>query len=177
MKGCRRRQVFGESHMLPLAGLRVVDLTRVLAGPFCAMLLGDMGADVIKVEEPSRRRRAGVGAVCRRRLERLLPRRQPQQARLALDLKSAEGAEVLRRLSRRRRAHRELQAGQPRQAGLRFEETRRLNPRLVYCSISGYGKNGPRRHSPDTTRWCRPSPASWTSPARPTGRRCASALR
>ena len=66
--------------MPALDGLKVVDLTRVLAGPFCTMLLGDMGADVVKIEEPGQGDETSRLGAVHLRLEQLLPRRQPQQA-------------------------------------------------------------------------------------------------
>src|SRR5690349_14457433 len=83
---------------LPLSGLKVVDLTRVLAGPFCAMLLGDMGADVIKVEEPSAGDDARAWAPFVGDWSAYFLGVNRNKRGLALDLKSAEGAELLRRL-------------------------------------------------------------------------------
>ena len=78
---------------LPLSGLKVVDLTRVLAGPFCAMLLGDMGADVIKVEEPSAGDDARAWAPFVGDWSAYFLGVNRSKRSLALDLKSAEGAE------------------------------------------------------------------------------------
>src|SRR5688572_17525105 len=134
--------------MLPLAGLKVVDLTRVLAGPFCAMLLGDMGADVIKVEEPNAGddARAWGPFVADGWSAYFLGVNRSKRG-LALDLKSAEGADVLGRLLQSADVFLEnLRPGSLDKLGFGIDQTRRLNPRLVHCTISGYGKNGPKRH-------------------------------
>jgi crotonobetainyl-CoA:carnitine CoA-transferase CaiB-like acyl-CoA transferase len=135
--------------MLPLEGLKVVDLTRVLAGPFCAMLLGDMGADVIKVEEPTlgddaRGWEPNVGDWSAYFLGVNRSKRS-----LALDIKRPECAAVLRKLlSTADVVVENFKSGSLDKMGFGYEAMHALNPRLVYCSISGYGRTGPRRHLP-----------------------------
>ena len=133
---------------LPLAGLKVVDLTRVLAGPFCAMLLGDMGADVIKVEEPNAGDDARAwGPFVEDGWSAYFLGVNRSKRGLAIDLKSAEGAALLRRLLEGADVFLEnFKPGSLDKLGFGVEQVRRLNPRLVHCSISGYGKNGPKRH-------------------------------
>ena len=131
----------------PLAGLRVLDLTRVLAGPFCAQILGDMGAEIIKVEEPGRgddTRRwppfAGGEATYF-----LLVNRNKQS--LTLNLKSAEGVALLKRLAARSDVLIEnFRTGTMDRLGLGYRTLGRLNRRLVYCAISGFGESGPEAH-------------------------------
>ena len=136
--------------MLPLDGLKIVDLTRVLAGPFCAMLLGDMGADVIKIEEPhegddARMWGPFVGADKEWSAYFLGVNRSKRS--LTLDLKSPEGATVLRQLLERADVFIEnFKPGSLDKLGFAYEAMHQLNPTLVYCSISGYGRTGPRRH-------------------------------
>jgi crotonobetainyl-CoA:carnitine CoA-transferase CaiB-like acyl-CoA transferase len=136
--------------MLPLDGLKIVDLTRVLAGPFCAMLLGDMGADVIKIEEPhegddARMWGPFVGADKEWSAYFLGVNRSKRS--LTLDLKSPEGATVLRQLLERADVFIEnFKPGSLDKLGFGYEAMHQLNPTLVYCSISGYGRTGPRRH-------------------------------
>jgi crotonobetainyl-CoA:carnitine CoA-transferase CaiB-like acyl-CoA transferase len=134
--------------MLPLTGLKVVDLTRVLAGPFCAMLLGDMGADVIKVEEPNAGDDARAwGPFVGDGWSAYFLGVNRSKRGVALDLKTPDGANVLRRLLESADVFIEnFKPGSLDKLGFGFEQTRRLNPRLVHCSISGYGKNGPKRH-------------------------------
>jgi crotonobetainyl-CoA:carnitine CoA-transferase CaiB-like acyl-CoA transferase len=133
--------------MPPLEGLRVVDLTRVLAGPFCAMLLGDMGADVIKVEEPAlgddaRGWAPNIGSWSAYFLGVNRSKRS-----LTLDLKKPAGAEALRRLLARSDVVIEnFKPGSLDKLGFGYDAMHALNPRLVYCSITGYGLTGPRRH-------------------------------
>jgi formyl-CoA transferase len=129
-----------------LAGLRVLDVTQVMAGPFCAMVLADLGADVIKIEPPSgdstRRMPGAVGsdspsfsAVNRGKRS------------LVLNLKTNAGADALRRLSRTADILVEnYRPGVMAALGLDYASLSAINPRLIYASISGYGQSGPMKH-------------------------------
>jgi crotonobetainyl-CoA:carnitine CoA-transferase CaiB-like acyl-CoA transferase len=129
----------------PLTGIRVADLTRVMAGPYCTMLLGDLGADVVKVERPGTGDDTrswgppfidGVSAyyLCVNRNKRSI----------TLDLKHPAGREVLWRLI----THADVivenfSPGTVERLGFGYEEVRRHQPGVVYCSISGFGQTGP----------------------------------
>jgi crotonobetainyl-CoA:carnitine CoA-transferase CaiB-like acyl-CoA transferase len=133
--------------MLPLTDLKVIDLTRVLAGPFCGMLLGDMGADVIKIEEPDTGDDARAWAPFVGDWSAYFLGVNRSKRSLALDLKQPGGADVLRRLLEKADVFIEnFKPGSLDKLGFAYEQTRPINPRLVHCTISGYGKNGPRRH-------------------------------
>lgn len=125
-----------------LEGIRVLDLSRVLAGPFCTMTLGDMGADVIKIEQPGRGddtrqwgppfTPAGVSAyyLCANRNKRSI----------TLNLKSMEGQAILRKLiSLSDVLIENFRAGTLESWGLDYETLQTIRPGLVYCSITGYG--------------------------------------
>lgn len=133
--------------MLPLDGLRVIDFTRVLAGPFCSQLLGDMGADVIKIEEPKEGDDArGWGPFLGSWSAYFLGLNRNKRS-VALDLKSATGREALWALLREADVFIEnIKPGSLDKLGFGFEAVHAFNPRVVYCSISGYGRTGPRRH-------------------------------
>ncbi len=127
-----------------LEGLVVLDLTNFLSGPYCTMMLGDMGADVIKVERP------GTGDDARRMPPFVDGRSAPfslwnrNKRSIALDLKRAEDREAVRRLARRADVLVEnFRPGTLDRAGLSWEAVRERNPRLVYASISGFGQTGP----------------------------------
>jgi crotonobetainyl-CoA:carnitine CoA-transferase CaiB-like acyl-CoA transferase len=128
----------------PLAGVRVIDLTRVLAGPFCAMALGDMGAEVIKIEEPGKGDDtrgwppfAGGEATYFLSVNR-------SKKSLTLNLKAPEGQEILGRLIARADVVLEnFRPGTMDRLGLGCEALRAANPRLIYCAISGFGESGP----------------------------------
>ena len=133
--------------MPPLDSLKVIDLTRVLAGPFCAMLLGDMGADVIKIEEPAAGDDARGWAPFVGDWSAYFLGVNRSKRSLALDLKQAGAPDVLRRLLADADVFIEnFKPGSLDKLGFGYDQTRTLNPRLVHCSVSGYGKNGPRRH-------------------------------
>jgi len=164
--------------MPPLDNLKVIDLTRVLAGPFCAMLLGDMGANVIKIEEPAAGDDARGWAPFVGDWSAYFLGVNRSKRSLALDLKQPGASDVLRRLLTGADVFIEnFKPGSLDKLGFAYEQTRALNSRLVHCSISGYGKNGRAATCRGTTRSCRRNRASWTSRARPTARRSGPASR
>jgi crotonobetainyl-CoA:carnitine CoA-transferase CaiB-like acyl-CoA transferase len=128
----------------PLAGVRVLDLTRVLAGPFCSMILGDMGAEVIKIEEPGKGddTRAWPPFVEGEATYFMAVNRNKQS--VTLNLKAAEGRAIFQRLARKSDIVLEnFRTGTMERLGLGARALARLNPRLVYCAISGFGESGP----------------------------------
>jgi len=131
----------------PLAGLTVLDFSRVLAGPYCTMQLADLGARVIKIEQPGRgddTRAWGPPFVGGESAYFLSVNRNKES--LALDLKQPRARRVLEVLIGRADVLVEnFRPGTMGRLGLAWEQGRALNPRLVYCSISGFGQTGPRR--------------------------------
>jgi crotonobetainyl-CoA:carnitine CoA-transferase CaiB-like acyl-CoA transferase len=138
----------------PLAGLRVLDLSRVLAGPLCTMVLGDLGADVVKVERPGTgddTRSWGPpwaeGPEGREAAYYLCANRNKRSA--AADLKSDEGREMVRRLAARADVLVENFApGTMERWGMGYDALAAANPRLVWCTITGYGSGGPEAGRP-----------------------------
>src|SRR5207247_3243588 len=131
--------------MPPLDGLRVIDLTRVLAGPFCTMMLGDMGADVIKIEEPTHGDESrGWEPIVDGWSSYFLGVNRNKKS-VALDLKDPAAAAALGSLVAQADVLVEnFRPGSLAKLGFGYAEMAALNPRLVYCSISGYGHTGPR---------------------------------
>ena len=130
--------------MTPLTGIRVLDFSKVLAGPLCGQWLGDLGAEVTKIEPPSGGDdtrgwppfRGGVGAV-------FLSANRNKQS-LALDLKTQAGRDAARRMVGQADVLIESYAtGVAERLGIGADDMRALNPRLIYCSISGFGRTGP----------------------------------
>ena len=134
----------------PLDGIKVVDLTRVLAGPFASMRLGDMGADVIKIEIPGQgddTRSYGPPFVNGESTYFLSINRNKRS--LTLNLRMDKGKEVLRRLVEGADVVIEnFRGGAMERLGFGFERLQEINPRIVYCAISGYGHTGPRSTHP-----------------------------
>ena len=131
----------------PLRGVRVLDLTRVLAGPFCAMLLADMGAEVIKVEEPGRGddTRSWPPFVGGEATYFMSVNRGKKS--VTLNLKAPEGRRILTALVRRSDVLLEnFRAGTMDRLGLGWAALRKVNPRLIYCAVSGFGESGPEAH-------------------------------
>jgi crotonobetainyl-CoA:carnitine CoA-transferase CaiB-like acyl-CoA transferase len=130
---------------LPLDGIVVVDLTQNVAGPLCTQTLGDMGADVIKVERPGRGDDARAwGPPFWGRESAVFLALNRNKKSLALDLKREGGLDVLKRLVGRADVFvQSLRAGVVDEMGLDFAGATRLNPRLVYCSITAFGTDGP----------------------------------
>jgi crotonobetainyl-CoA:carnitine CoA-transferase CaiB-like acyl-CoA transferase len=134
----------------PLDGLLVLDFTRVLSGPYCTMLLADMGARVIKIEQPGRGddTRAWGPPFLNGESAYFLSINRNKES-LTLDLKHADAARVLDPLLRQADVLVEnFRPGTMERLGLGYESVARRCPRLVYCSISGFGQTGPRRAEP-----------------------------
>jgi crotonobetainyl-CoA:carnitine CoA-transferase CaiB-like acyl-CoA transferase len=134
---------------VPLSGIRIVDLTRILAGPFCTGMLADMGADVIKVETP------GIGdplrgqGATRDGLSWYFAGFNRNKRSLSLNLRSDEGRAVLARLIQQSDVLVEnFRPGVLAQMGFGEARLRQLKPDLVYCNISGFGTSGPYRDRP-----------------------------
>ena len=134
-----------QSPDLPLRGLKVIDFTRVLAGPLCTMLLGDMGAEVIKIEDPRHGddTRAWAPFVDGWSTYYLTVNRNKKS--VAVDLKSEDGRALMEDLFRSADVVIEnFRPGTLERLGFGPDRATALNPRLIYCSISGYGTTGPR---------------------------------
>jgi crotonobetainyl-CoA:carnitine CoA-transferase CaiB-like acyl-CoA transferase len=139
-----------EANLGPLAGIRVLDLTRVLAGPYCTMFLGDLGAEVVKVEQP------GVGDDTRgwgppfsggESAYFLCVNRNKKS--LTVDLKSDRGIALIRQLAERADVLIEnFRPGAMDRFGLGENDLRSANPKLVYASLSGFGADGPMADIP-----------------------------
>lgn len=129
----------------PLTGIRVLDLSRVLAGPWCTMTLADLGADVIKLEPP------GAGDDTRSWGKRIAGKESTyflsanrNKRGIAVDLGKPEGADLARKLAERADVLVEnFKLDGLKKFGLDYEAVKAINPKLVYCSISGYGRTGP----------------------------------
>ena len=142
--------------MTTLAGVRVLDLSRVFSGPWAAQMLADFGADVIKVERPGRgddvrqqgiRIKDGQGAESSETSSFLAMNRGKRS--ITVDMSQPAGQELVRELAARSDILIEnFKAGDLARYGLDFASLSKVNPRLVYCSISGFGQTGPYSHLP-----------------------------
>jgi len=139
-----------QSSNLPLQGIRILDLSRILAGPYCTMILGDLGAEIIKVERP------GTGDDTRtwgppfsdgESAYFLCCNRNKKS--IAIDLKNPSGVEIIKDFVKVSDVLTEnFTPGLMKGFGLDYETLSKLNPRLIYCSISAYGQDGPYRNRP-----------------------------
>jgi crotonobetainyl-CoA:carnitine CoA-transferase CaiB-like acyl-CoA transferase len=130
----------------PLNGIKVVEVGNAVAGPLCTALLGDFGATVIKIEQPGRgddSRKWGeqVGSV-----SPYFIYYNRNKLSLTLDLKNDKGRKILKKILYNSDVFVEnLRPGAIERLGLSYKNVRKLNPRLIYCSVSGFGQNGPYR--------------------------------
>ncbi|MCK4461308.1 MAG: CoA transferase, partial [candidate division Zixibacteria bacterium] len=135
---------------LPLTGYRVLDLSRILAGPYCTMILGDQGAEIIKVERPGGgddTRTWGPPFAGGESAYYLCCNRNKKS--IVIDLKKPEGLDLVRELVKVSDVFVEnFTPGLTRKFGLDYGTLRKLNPRLVYTSITAYGQDGPYRDRP-----------------------------
>jgi crotonobetainyl-CoA:carnitine CoA-transferase CaiB-like acyl-CoA transferase len=157
-----------------LHDITVLDLSRILAGPYCTMMLGDLGAEVIKIEQP------GVGDDTRRWGPPFTPNGESayflcvnrNKASVTVNLKDPRGQAVVRALAAKADVLVEnFKVDGLAQLGLDYPSLHEVNPRLIYCSITGYGQTGPLAHEPgyDTAIQAGGGLMSITGPAGPTG--------
>jgi formyl-CoA transferase len=143
--------------MRPLQNIRVLDITRALAGPYCTMMLGDLGADVIKVERPKSGDESrgwgppfvgeAYGPYTGESAYFLAANRNKRS--ITINIQTPEGQEIIRRLAGVSDVFVEnYRTGDLDKFGLGYEDLHRLYPKLVYCSISGYGRTGPYADRP-----------------------------
>ncbi len=123
-----------EDMTAPLTHLRMIDLSRQMPGPFCSMLLADLGVDVLHIANPSDPMGVGIPFMARNKRS------------MTLNLKSEPGRDILLRLVRDADIVLEgYRPGVPQRLGIDYERLRGVNPRLIYCTISGFGQDGPYR--------------------------------
>ena len=135
--------------MQPLQGVRVLDLSRVLAGPYCTMVLGDLGADVIKVEPPEGDETRGWGPPFAEGESAYYLCVNRNKRGIVINLKTDEGKKILRDLALQSDVLVEnFRPGTLKKFGLDFETLHELNPKLIYCSITGFGQTGSMKDKP-----------------------------
>ncbi|MCL5783139.1 MAG: CoA transferase [Candidatus Thermoplasmatota archaeon] len=133
----------------PLEGLRVIDLTQAMAGPMASMLLGDLGAEIIKVEPPSGDQTRSWAPPYINGMSAYFLSANRNKRSIVLDLKSEGGKEVLGRLVRTADVLIEnFRPGTLAKLGFDYETVRGINPEIIYCSLSGYGQSGPQKNWP-----------------------------
>lgn len=135
--------------MQPLNGIRVLDLSRVLAGPYCTMVLGDLGAEVIKVESPEGDETRGWGPPFRGGESAYYLCVNRNKRSIVLNFKTEEGHKIIHELIKRSDVLVEnFRPGTLARFSLDFESASAINPNLIYCSITGFGQTGPLRDKP-----------------------------
>lgn len=135
--------------MQPLNGIRVLDLSRVLAGPYCTMVLGDLGADVIKVESPDGDETRGWGPPFAEGESAYYLCVNRNKRSIIVDFKIEEGRRIIHELIKRSDVLVEnFRPGTLARFSLDFGSVSAINPNLIYCSITGFGQTGPLRDRP-----------------------------
>ena len=137
-----------EGDMLALEQIRILDLTPLAPGQFCTMILGDFGAEVLRVESPGSKLGLELKDEESRKEAAYFPLDRNKKS-IVLDLKSQSGREVLYRLAQQSDVLVEsFRPGVVKRLGIDYETISKLNPKIVYCSLSGYGQDGPYRDFP-----------------------------
>jgi len=132
-----------------LENIKVVDLTRTLAGPFCTMLLGDMGADVVKIEEPEHGDETRAWTPFWNDVSTQFLTFNRNKRSLSINLKEKEGVDIVLGLAAEADIMVEsFRGGTLERLGLGYEAVRKLNPDIIYTTVSGYGRTGPMADMP-----------------------------
>jgi alpha-methylacyl-CoA racemase len=132
---------------MALEGIRVVDLSRLAPGPYCSMILGDLGAEVIRIESADPRATVegmlGLDEETTARLRAHNPQARNKKS-IVIDLRKERGREVFYRLAKEADVIlEEFRPGVVEQLGVGYETIRKINPKIIYCSLTGYGQQGP----------------------------------
>jgi crotonobetainyl-CoA:carnitine CoA-transferase CaiB-like acyl-CoA transferase len=146
-RDCREEVPKAMPNIPPLAGITIIDLTRYLAGPFCTQILGDYGAEVIKLE-PVKGARSEMGGYTGKDSYFFMSTNRSKKS-VQIDLRQAAGRDVMLRLTDQADVVIDnFRPGVMEAMGLGFETLARRNPRIIGCSISGFGASGPMRDTP-----------------------------
>lgn len=153
-----RVEIFGKigvrlfSSHAPLANVKVLDLTRIVAGPYCTMILGDLGAEIIKIERPGsgdESRKWGPPYVKDSNETCYFVCLNRNKKSVCVDLKSTKGKEIIYDLSKKCDVLVENYVpGTLNKLGLGYEDLKKISPHLIYCSLTGYGSKGPYKNRP-----------------------------
>ncbi len=134
---------------MPLSNIKVIDLTRMLAGPFCTMLLGDMGAEIIKIETPGKGDAARAQGVVKDGLSWYFAACNRNKKSITLNLRSKEGKEILTQLVRQSDVIVEnFRPDVMAKMGFDYGKLKEIKSDIIYCGISGFGKDGPHANRP-----------------------------
>jgi crotonobetainyl-CoA:carnitine CoA-transferase CaiB-like acyl-CoA transferase len=134
---------------MPLSGIRVVDLTRIIAGPFCTLMLGDMGAEIIKIEPPKEGDPLRAQGVIKEGLSWYYSSYNRNKKSVTLNLYTPEGKEILASLIKKSDVVVEnFRPGVMDKMGFGYESLKKLNSKIIYCGITGFGKSGPYKDRP-----------------------------
>ena len=133
----------------PLVGFRIIDLTAVISGPFCTQLLGDLGADIIKVEPPEGDSMRRIGRPRKNDVTASYLNFNRNKRSIVIDIKKEHGRDLVRRLAVKADALVENnRPGVADRLGIGYADIRRANPKIVYCSICGFGPKGRMANRP-----------------------------
>ena len=134
----------------PLNGVRILDLTRVLSGPYCTLTLGDLGAEIIKIEEPTKGDDVRSMHVSEEYgISSYFLGLNRNKKSVAIDIRTSKGREIILELAQRSDVFVEnFRAGVLERNGLGYDTISKTNPTVIYCAISGYGRKGPDKDRP-----------------------------
>ena len=134
----------------PLNGVQILDLTRVLSGPYCTLTLGDLGAEIIKIEEPTKGDDVRAIHISEQHgISSYFLGLNRNKKSVAIDIRTPEGREIILELAQKSDVIVEnFRAGVMERNGLGYDTIAKANPAVIYCAISGYGREGPDKDRP-----------------------------
>ena len=144
---CIKREKLRKIMEKILKGIRIIDLSRYIAGPFCSMLMADMGAEVIKVEKPEKGEASRELTPFQNGVSLFFPAYNRNKKSITLDLRKEEGIEILKKLIAESDVLIEnYRVGTMEKMGLSYDIIKKINPRIIVLSVTGFGQTGPLRN-------------------------------